>query len=379
MRRLRPLPLDPDRRSGGELRARLRPAPPPRPPPSRPVPALPRAHRPDGPDRSTRFSSSRRPTPARPTRPGVQRLRQIGLDRGFTIEATSDASVVNAEDLPRFRAVAFLNTKGDLLDRRPAGRLRDLLPRRRRLPRSRLGDRDRARLGVPDRAARHPCHQPDRRARPAPSRWRTACTSATKNLPEYWTRTDAWYNFAANVRGVSHVPGHGRGEALHPAAVRCHAQRDRRHHGRRPPGRLVQGLPGRPVLLHLRQHRRDQHRDRVRRSRRRGAGVDLRCRGQRLQRLRRDGARQLRADQDQRAPEPERAHRLRPASRTAGSSRPPRGGQVRLHDPAIGTEQVIATIPVYTNSEDGLYGPRSTTTSPPTTGSTSTTPRRPSR
>ena len=34
-----------------------------------------------------------------------------------------------------------------------------------------------------------------------------------------------------------------------------------------------------------------------------------------------------------------------------------RGGQVRLHDPALGTEQVIATIPVYTNSEDGLYGP----------------------
>ena len=28
---------------------------------------------------------------------------------------------------------------------------------------------------------------------------------ATKNLPEYWDRTDAWYNFTANVRGVSHV------------------------------------------------------------------------------------------------------------------------------------------------------------------------------
>jgi hypothetical protein len=28
---------------------------------------------------------------------------------------------------------------------------------------------------------------------------------ATKDLPEYWDRTDAWYNFTANVRGVSHV------------------------------------------------------------------------------------------------------------------------------------------------------------------------------
>jgi PKD repeat protein len=28
---------------------------------------------------------------------------------------------------------------------------------------------------------------------------------ATKNLPEYWDRTDAWYNFTKDVRGVSHV------------------------------------------------------------------------------------------------------------------------------------------------------------------------------
>jgi PKD repeat protein/type 1 glutamine amidotransferase len=34
-----------------------------------------------------------------------------------------------------------------------------------------------------------------------------------------------------------------------------------------------------------------------------------------------------------------------------------RAGQVRLHDPAKGTSQIIANIPVYTNSEDGLYGP----------------------
>src|ERR687885_626673 len=28
---------------------------------------------------------------------------------------------------------------------------------------------------------------------------------ASKSLPEYWKRTDRWYNFAANVRGKSHV------------------------------------------------------------------------------------------------------------------------------------------------------------------------------
>ena len=34
-----------------------------------------------------------------------------------------------------------------------------------------------------------------------------------------------------------------------------------------------------------------------------------------------------------------------------------RDGRIRLHDPVTGTSTVIATIPVYTNSEDGLYGP----------------------
>jgi PKD repeat protein len=34
-----------------------------------------------------------------------------------------------------------------------------------------------------------------------------------------------------------------------------------------------------------------------------------------------------------------------------------RGGELRLHDPRDGSAKVIATLPVYTNSEDGLYGP----------------------
>ena len=34
-----------------------------------------------------------------------------------------------------------------------------------------------------------------------------------------------------------------------------------------------------------------------------------------------------------------------------------RDGRIRLHDPVAGTSTVINTIPVYSNSEDGLYGP----------------------
>ena len=34
-----------------------------------------------------------------------------------------------------------------------------------------------------------------------------------------------------------------------------------------------------------------------------------------------------------------------------------RGGQLRLHDPATAARRSSRTLPVYTNSEDGLYGP----------------------
>ena len=52
-------------------------------------------------------------------------------------------------------------------------------------------------------------------------------------------------------------PRHGRRGSVRPAAAGPGARRDRRRHdGRRPSGRLVQGLQGRPLLLHrARQHR----------------------------------------------------------------------------------------------------------------------------
>ena len=57
-------------------------------------------------------------------------------------------------------------------------------------------------------------------------------------------------------------PRHGRRGSVRPAAAGPGARRNRRRHdGRRPSGRLVQGLQGRPLLL----HRRWQHRGQLRR------------------------------------------------------------------------------------------------------------------
>ena len=150
--------------------------------------------------------------------------------------------------LKQFRAVVFLNTSGDVLDGRPAGRLRGVLPRRRRLRRHPLGDRDRARLVVPDRRPRHARHRA-RRVAAGTVKVADRVHDATKRLPEYWHRTDQWYNFAANVRGVSHV--------LATASTRR----------RTPAGRWASTTPspgarttGRPLVLHGRR----RHRGRVR-------------------------------------------------------------------------------------------------------------------
>ena len=88
--------------------------------------------------------------------------------------------------------------------RRAEGRVRELLPQRRRLPRDRLRDRDRARLAVLHRHPRHAGVRQDG-VQSATIKVADRVHDASKNLPEYWNRTDAWYNFTANVRGVSHV------------------------------------------------------------------------------------------------------------------------------------------------------------------------------
>ena len=45
-------------------------------------------------------------------RAGINALRTLGRERGFTLETTSDASAVTADNLSSYRAVVFLNTTG---------------------------------------------------------------------------------------------------------------------------------------------------------------------------------------------------------------------------------------------------------------------------
>ena len=158
--------------------------------------------------------------------------------------------------------------------------------------------------------------------------------------------------------GLQPRPGHGhRGPVRRAPAGRRHRDR-RRHDGLRPPDRVVQGLPGRPLVLHrCRQHAGGVLGPPVSRAPAWGDPLDVRRDRPGLLGLRRHGPRELRADRPERPAEPVRADRLRrPARRPRHPDRPAR----RRPAPRRGRRTrptLIAQFPVYMASEDGMYGP----------------------
>jgi cytochrome c len=143
-------------------------------------------------------------TPLPSTRAGVAAIHQLGRELRFTVDVTDDARRFTEARLKHYRTVVFLNTAGDVLNAdqqtafesyfRDGGGFVgihaaiDTQPSWSFLTNV-LGTRaagapvsGAATLQVADRV--HP---------------------ASKPLPERWGRADRWYNFAANVRGVSHV------------------------------------------------------------------------------------------------------------------------------------------------------------------------------
>jgi PKD repeat protein len=189
---------------------------------------------------------------------------------------------------------------------------------------------------------------------------------ATKNLPEYWDRTDNWYNFATNVRGLSHVLATvvedpfgpqpqgatldgiagGTMGANHPISF-CKDYQGGRS--------FYTGLGNTPesfdasLTTHLK-------------------GAINWAAGQSDPVYSDCGATVLKNFQQTKVSAPPNLNEpvgfdQLPDGRIIQTAR---RGSVRLHDPVKGTTQIIAdfadsTLPltqqIYTNSEDGLYGP----------------------
>ncbi len=138
------------------------------------------------------------------TSAGVSAIRALGETHRFTVQVTDDARRFTENQLDKYRAVVFLNTSGDVLNAAQQaafeqyffdgggfvgihsaieteadwGFLTDIIGTRA----NGSSPVTEATIKVADRVH-----------------------VASENLPEYWERTDQWYNFTSNVRGKQHV------------------------------------------------------------------------------------------------------------------------------------------------------------------------------
>jgi cytochrome c len=276
---------------------------------------------------------------------GVSALRALGNERRFTVEVTDDARKFDRAHLEQFRAVVFLNTTGDVLDdaqqsafeayfhdgggfvgihaaidAEPGWQfMSDLLGARA------TGESDTAQatIKVADRV-----HE------------------ASKSLPEYWTRTDRWYNFDRNVRGISHVLATvdentysgGTNGSDHPVAW-CKDYKG---------GRSFYTAGGHTPST----FGEDRFREHL-------AGAVAWAAGIADPVYSDCGATVLANYQMSFVAAPPNVSEpigfdVLPDRRVIQTDR--RGG-VRLHDPVTNSTTVLAQIPVYTVNEDGMYGP----------------------
>jgi cytochrome c len=275
------------------------------------------------------------------TRAGVAAIRLAGLTHRFTVVSTSDSRVFIAARLARFRTVVFLNTSGAVLSADQQAAYQAYFTDGGGF------------VGIHSAIATAPAWQFLSNVLGTRATGSSAVTPATvkvadrvhpagAGLPEYWKRADAYYNFAADVRGVSHVLATvdettysgGTMGADHPI-MWCKDYRGGRS--------FYTGLGGTAAAFGDAAFRRNLA-GAIDWSAGKGDGD---C-----------GATVLANYQMSvvAAPpnigEPIEVEVL-PDGRVLQTTRP---GQVRLHDPVSGTTTVIATIAVYNHDEDGLYG-----------------------
>jgi cytochrome c len=135
---------------------------------------------------------------------GIAAIMALGADHGFAVDSTEDAARFTDTELARYKVVVFLCTTGDILDPGQKAAFE-------RYIRSGGGF-----VGIHSASdteyqwawygrlvgayfASHPAIQR------ATVRIEDPSHPSTKGLPAAWERTDEWYNFRSNPRGVAHI------------------------------------------------------------------------------------------------------------------------------------------------------------------------------
>jgi len=132
---------------------------------------------------------------------GIEAFTQLGRAHGFDVHLTEDASYFNDAVLPRYDAVVFLNTTGDVLDDEQQGCFERYIRR---------GGGFVGIHSATDTEYDWPWYGrlvgAYFKGHPAVQDAVVEVTDrdhpATEHLPERWTRRDEWYNFHAQPRNV---------------------------------------------------------------------------------------------------------------------------------------------------------------------------------
>ena len=129
--------------------------------------------------------------------PGLEAVKKLGKQHGFTIEATEDASIFHEDKLKDFQVIMFLNTTGDILNEEQQRQV------------ERFVQAGGGFVGVHAAAdteydwpwygklvgAYFNGHPGNPNVREATLHVIDADHPATSSLPDTWTRPDEWYNY----------------------------------------------------------------------------------------------------------------------------------------------------------------------------------------
>lgn len=132
---------------------------------------------------------------------GIQTLTELAGENGFAIEATDDASVFNAKDLAKYKAVVFLSTTGDVLNTEQQAAFEEYI---------RNGNGFVGIHAAADTEYDWPWYNQLVGAyfnsHPKPQQATVVVTDknhpSTQHLPDRWSRSDEWYNYKSIVAGI---------------------------------------------------------------------------------------------------------------------------------------------------------------------------------
>ncbi len=136
---------------------------------------------------------------------GIAAIQQLGIDNNFEVDATEDASVFTFANLSQYDAVIFLSTTGDILNQTQQEAFEQYIQ---------SGGGFVGIHAASDTEYSWPwygglvgayfaSHPPG--TTEATIEVADKLHPSTEGLPEYWVRTDEWYNFQDNPRGDVHV------------------------------------------------------------------------------------------------------------------------------------------------------------------------------